>query len=67
MWALGIIFYQLVASKNHPFDDKNNVYGFIDNVRYEEPAPLPGTVKSSFIKETIRQLLDKNPETRPDA
>jgi serine/threonine protein kinase len=54
MWALGIILYQLFASKNHPFEDKNNVYAMIDNIRYEEPAPLPTTVKSAFIKETIR-------------
>jgi eukaryotic-like serine/threonine-protein kinase len=54
MWAAGIILYQLVASKIHPFEDKTNVYATIDNIRYEEPAPLPATVKSAFIKETIR-------------
>ena len=31
-----------------------------------EPAPLPTTV-SPFIKEIIAKLLDKNPESRPDA
>ena len=54
MWAAGIILYQLVASKIHPFEDKDNVYAMIDNIRYQEPAPLPATVKSAFIKETIR-------------
>jgi serine/threonine protein kinase len=54
MWAAGIILYQLVASKIHPFEDKDNVYALIDNIRYEEQAPLPATVKSEFIKETIR-------------
>jgi serine/threonine protein kinase len=33
MWALGIILYQLVASKNHPFEDKKNIYATIDNIR----------------------------------
>jgi hypothetical protein len=41
MWALGIILYQLVASKNHPFENKSNVYATIENIRYNEPAPLP--------------------------
>jgi serine/threonine protein kinase len=54
MWALGIILYQLFASNNHPFEVENNPIGTIDNIRYEEPAPLPATVKSAFIKETIR-------------
>jgi hypothetical protein len=31
-----------------------------------EPAPLHSTV-SPFIKEMIAKLLEKNPETRPDA
>ena len=33
MWAAGIILYQLVASKIHPFEDKTNVYATIDNIR----------------------------------
>ena len=35
-------------------------------IRKKEPAPLPSTV-SPFIKEVIARLLDKNPETRPNA
>jgi serine/threonine protein kinase len=31
-----------------------------------DPAPLPSTV-SPFIKQIIAKLLDKNPETRPNA
>jgi hypothetical protein len=32
----------------------------------DQPPPLPDKV-SSFLKETAIKLLDKNPETRPDA
>jgi serine/threonine protein kinase len=35
-------------------------------IRESEPVPLPSTVPP-FIKEIIAKLLDKNPETRPDA
>jgi hypothetical protein len=35
-------------------------------IRESEAALLPSTV-SPFIKELIAKLLDKNPETRPDA
>ncbi len=35
-------------------------------IRENDPAPLSLAV-SNFIKEIITQLLDKNPETRPDA
>ena len=66
MWALGIILYQLVASKNHPFENKSNVYAMIDNIRYKEPAPLLSSV-SQYIKDIIKDLLEKNPDSRPDA
>ena len=32
----------------------------------DQPDPLPVSV-SPFMKETVIKLLDKNPETRPDA
>ena len=32
----------------------------------EKPLPLPDTV-SQFMKRLLDKLLDKNPETRPDA
>jgi serine/threonine protein kinase len=69
MWALGIILYQLVASNKNPFeneDDKNNYMAIIDNILNKEPAPLPESV-SPFIKKTIKALLEKNPDSRPDA
>ena len=66
MWALGIILYQFVALNNHPFEDKSNVYAMIDNIRYNEPAPLPLKV-SHYVKDIIKDLLDKNPDSRPDA
>ena len=67
MWALGIILYQLVASYNHPFQCENK-YALMMVIKDNEPdlASLPPTV-SPFIKNTIKALLEKNPEARPDA
>ena len=67
MCALGIILYQLVASYNHPFPC-DNVFALTIAIKDNEPdlASLPPTV-SPFIKNTIRALLDKNPESRLDA
>ena len=67
MWGLGIILYLLVASGKHPFPDDHSFEmkkAILDN----EPALalLPLTV-SPFIKKTIKALLAKNPDSRPDA
>jgi serine/threonine protein kinase len=65
MWALGIILYQLVSNK-HPFlDNANSSYAALKNIESKKPAPLQPSL-SSFIKETIKKLLEKNPEARPD-
>jgi serine/threonine protein kinase len=64
MWALGIILYQLITNKL-PFEAAN-YYDTMKLIRENEPASLPLTV-SPFIKQIISQLLDKNPETRPNA
>ena len=64
MWALGVILYQLFGNKL-PFE-ADNCFDTQKLIRENDPAPLPSTV-SPFIKEIIAQLLDKNPETRPDA
>lgn len=64
MWALGVIMYQLFGNKL-PFEAAN-YYDTMKLIRENDPEPLPSTV-SPFIKEIIAQLLDKNPETRPDA
>ena len=67
MWALGVILYQLVSSNTLPFYHENqNRYQIEKKIENEEPAPLKPSV-SGFIREIIKQLLDKNPETRPDA
>ena len=64
MWALGVILYQLFGNKL-PFE-ADNCFDTQKLIRESDPAPLPSTV-SSFIKEIITQLLDKNPDTRSDA
>jgi hypothetical protein len=38
----------------------------INNIQNKDPAPLPDSV-SPFIKKIIKDLLDKNPLSRPDA
>ena len=67
MWALGIILFQLVSSYNHPFP-YDNVFAMAIAIKDKDPdlTHLPPTV-SPFIKETIKALLDKNPESRSDA
>lgn len=65
LWALGIILYQLVASMNHPFDCENT-YAMIDMIKNNDPGPLKSTI-SPYIKQIIKELLEKNPEIRPDA
>jgi serine/threonine protein kinase len=64
MWALGVILYQLFSNKL-PFE-ADNYYDTMKLIRESEYAPLPSTV-SSYIKELIAKLLDKNPTTRPHA
>ena len=64
MWALGVILYQMFSDKL-PFE-ADNYFDTMKLIRENDPKPLPTTV-SPFIKEIIAQLLDKNPETRPDA
>jgi serine/threonine protein kinase len=64
MWALGVILYQFFSNKL-PFE-ADNFYDTMKLIRESEPAPLPSTV-SPFIQEMIAKLLDKNPDSRPDA
>jgi serine/threonine protein kinase len=67
MWALGIILYQLVTSYEHPFQGAN-VFALAMAIKDNEPdlTHIPSTV-SQFIKDTIKALLEKNPENRPTA
>ena len=64
MWALGVILYQFFSNE-HPFVAATH-YLLQKLIMEGNPAPLPSTV-SAFIKEIIAQLLEKKPETRPDA
>jgi len=65
MWAIGIILYQLLSKGKLPFE-ADNYFDTMIVIRNDQPPPLPDSV-SSFLKETVIKLLDKNPETRPDA
>ena len=66
MWALGIIIYKLVSQGKHPFYKTNYFIKTILSIRDGDPEPLPSNV-SPFLRDIIFRLLDKNPETRPDA
>ena len=64
IWALGIIFYELLTSK-HPFR-KEEIIQTIMAIKELEPEPLPDSI-SAQTKEIVSKLLNKNPEERPDA
>ena len=55
----------MVCSMKHPFGELD-LYKLIESIKSNDPEPLPETV-SPFIKELMSELLDKNPNTRPDA
>ena len=64
IWALGVILYQFFSNQL-PFEE-DSYYSTMKLISESEPEPLPSTVPR-FIREIIAKLLDKNPETRPDA
>lgn len=63
IWALGIIFHELITGVN-PFRHEN-VWAMSDAIKNEQLKPMPDTVSPS-IRGIIAKLLDKNPSTRPD-
>ena len=68
MWALGIIMFQLITKK-FPFKwDGKNENQLRESIRdpNSEPDQLPETV-NPLLRTVIYELLDKNPESRPDA
>ena len=65
MWALGVIFYKLNMSLQHPFKTDNH-YQLAESIKTDEPAPLSSTI-SPFIREIIGKLLEKDPNSRPSA
>ncbi len=40
MWALGIILYQLVSSRTHPFESKDDPLEIFENIKNRDPNPL---------------------------
>ena len=64
MWALGIIFFELSANF-YPFN-KGNEKELLNSITDDKPAELPPSVPP-LLRDIIKALLDKNPETRPDA
>jgi serine/threonine protein kinase len=59
-----VIFYQLLTSK-HPFQ-KNEVFQTLLAIKELEYEPLPENISQSS-KNLISILLQKKPDTRPDA
>ena len=64
MWAAGIIFYQLLASK-HPFQ-KNEFIQTLLSIKDLEYDPLPQNISPST-KKLVALVLQKDPDSRPDA
>ena len=58
MWALGIILHEL-ATKTLPFNNESEI---LSPQKVDVPSTVPPLIRS-----LICILLDKNPETRPDA
>ena len=65
MWAAGIILYQLLAASKHPFK-KNEFIQTLLSIRDLDYDPLPEKISPST-KKLVALLLQKNPDSRPDA
>jgi serine/threonine protein kinase len=65
IWALGIILYELLTSRN-PFQHEN-IWAMSEAIRSDPPAPITIPGISIQLKDLIVKLLDKNPNTRPDS
>lgn len=64
IWALGVIFYQLLASK-HPFQKRDFIQTLL-SIKDLDYDPLPDNISSSS-KKLVSLLLQKEPDNRPDA
>jgi len=64
IWALGVIFYQLLASK-HPFQKRDFIQTLL-SIKDLDYDPLPDNISSSS-KKLVSLLLQKEPVNRPDA
>ena len=64
MWALGIIFYEIVAKKR-PFEQQTE-QKLLNAITDDNPAELPPSVPA-HLRDIIYALLNKNPERRPNA
>lgn len=62
LYALGVILYQLLSGQL-PFA-ANNLGGLFDQIRRQEPAPLPSSTPAP-LAEICRQCLAKRPSDRP--
>ena len=64
IWALGVIFYQLLVSK-HPFQKRDFIQTLL-SIKDLDYDPLPDNISSSS-KKLVSLLLQKEPDNRPDA
>ena len=55
----------MVNNLQHPFESCDK-FEMLDQIFNKGPSPLPESL-SPFIKQLIGNLLDKNPESRPDS
>jgi len=62
IWAMGCILYELCALKV-PFDAPN-IPGLVQKI-VKAPVPAVPANYSSFIKDLVTQMLNRNPDLRP--
>eukprot|EP00440_Ansanella_granifera_P020545 gb/GFBE01022313.1/.p1 GENE.gb/GFBE01022313.1/~~gb/GFBE01022313.1/.p1 ORF type:complete len:661 (+),score=110.18 gb/GFBE01022313.1/:1-1983(+) len=62
IWAMGCILYELCALKV-PFDAPN-IPGLVQRI-VKAPVPSVPATYSSFIKDLVAQMLNRNPNLRP--
>mmetsp|Transcript_93008 Transcript_93008/g.165417 ORF Transcript_93008/g.165417 Transcript_93008/m.165417 type:complete len:653 (+) Transcript_93008:43-2001(+) len=64
IWAMGCILYELCALKV-PFDAPN-IPGLVQKI-VKAPIPSVPATYSSFIKDLVVKMLDRNPDRRPSS
>jgi len=64
IWAMGCILYELCALKV-PFDAPN-IPGLVQKI-VKAPIPSVPATYSSFVKDLVSKMLDRNPDRRPSS
>ena len=66
MWGLGCIFFEL-ATQNKTFRDDFDVLDYHQDLARKASFPSPSRFPHDHVLELVWELLDRNPENRPNA